>query len=219
MASRLMVIGWDSSDLDLMLPWIERGYMPNLKKLMDTGSWGKIRSVYPPVTASAWSTIVTGKNAGKHGIYEFMQFKPRSYEAFPVNASNRIGKDVWEILSEHGKKVVVIGVPLTYPVRPVNGCMISGFMTPNEKVDYSYPKSLKDEMKSRVNGYLVNPSHVHGQDPAYDADYVKSLYEVLDKHIEGTVYLAKNKDWDFFMAVFNETDWCALFATDQIKGG
>ncbi|MGH9953004.1 MAG: alkaline phosphatase family protein, partial [Nitrososphaeraceae archaeon] len=207
MAERTMVIGWDSSDFDLLAPWIEKGYMPNLKKLMDNSRWGKLSSVYPPQTANAWSTIVTGKNSGKHGIFDFMQFKPNSYDFFPVNATNRAAKDVWEILSENGRSVVVVGVPLTYPIRHVNGYMISGFMTPNESVDYSYPLSLKDEIQQKIPGYTVNPSQVY-EGNTDDEDYVKLLFDVLNKHIEGVEYLARNKEWDFFMAVFNETDWC-----------
>jgi predicted AlkP superfamily phosphohydrolase/phosphomutase len=207
MKSKMMVIGWDSSDFNLILSWIKQGHMPNINRLMENGKWAKLRSVYPPVTASAWSTIITGKNAGKHGIAEFMQFRPKSYDVFPLNASHRAGRDVWEILSELGKRVVVVGVPLTYPVRKVNGYMISGFMTPNDNVEYSYPKDLKVELRSKIPRYSVSPSHVHDRNMS-DDDYVKWLFEVLNDHIEGALYLAKNKQWDFFMAVFNETDWC-----------
>jgi predicted AlkP superfamily phosphohydrolase/phosphomutase len=202
-----MVIGWDSSDFDLILPWIQDGDMSNLKQVMEKGRWHKLKSIYPPVTASAWSTIITGKNPGKHGISEFMEFKEKSYDAYPINASNRHAKDLWEILSDHGKKVVVIGVPVTFPVRYVNGCMVSGFLTPNDTVCYSYPEEIKEELKSNIPGYSVNPSDIYDNAISDDDIYIRSLFDTLDKHIAAAIYLAKTKEWDFFMSVFNETDW------------
>jgi predicted AlkP superfamily phosphohydrolase/phosphomutase len=205
---RVIVLGWDSADFDLIAPWVSDGYMPNLKEVMDTSKHGRLRSVYPPVTPIAWSTIVTGKNAGKHGISEFASFKANSYQWRFNNASDRKGRDVWELLSDYGKKVAVVGVPITYPVRKINGCMVSGYLTPSESVEYSYPHELKHEIKSKIPGYSVNPYHLFGELSIADkGTYVKYLFETLEKHIEGMLYLAKNKEWDFFMAVFNETDW------------
>ena len=201
-------MGWDSADFDLITPWVNDGYMPNLKKVMDSSKHGRLRSVYPPVTPIAWSTIVTGKNAGKHGINGFMSFKPNSYQWRFNNASDRKGKDVWELLSDYGKKVAVVGVPVTFPVRKVNGYMMSGYLTPSESVEYSFPSELKEEIKSKIPGYSVNPYRLFGElSTAEKGSYIKYLFETLEKHIRGMLYLAENKEWDFFMAVFNETDW------------
>lgn len=203
-----MVVGWDSSDFDLILPWIDQGYLPTVKTLIGQGNARKLLSVYPPVTATAWSTIVTGKNAGKHGIFEFASLRPNSYEAFPLNASNRRSQDLWEILSDAGKKVAVIGVPITFPVRKVNGVLVSGFLTPNEDVEYTYPVELKKELAMNVPGYETNPSYMFDYARSkHDDEYIDALFKVLDRHIEGTKYIASNKEWDFFMGVFNESDW------------
>jgi predicted AlkP superfamily phosphohydrolase/phosphomutase len=208
MQSKIMVLGWDSCDFDLLLPWVDQGHLPTVRTLIEEGRTGRLLSVYPPVTASAWSTIITGKNAGKHGIYEFASLKNNSYDAIPLNASNRKGKDLWEILSENGKKVAIIGVPMTFPVRKVNGVLVSGFLTPNDNVDYTYPVELKKELIDKVPGYETNPSYLFDYAGSKnDYEYIDALFEVLDRHIEGTKYIAKNKEWDFFMGVFNETDW------------
>ena len=208
MPAKVMVIGWDSCDFGLIRPWADKGNLATIKRLIDHGRSGKLLSVHPPVTATAWSTIVTGKNAGKHGVYEFASLKKNSYDAFPLNASHRTGMDLWEILSEKGKKVAVIGVPMTFPVRKVNGCLVSGFLTPNDDVDFTYPAELKKELNDNVPGYATNPSHLFDYGGKQSDDkYIDALFPVLDKHIEGTKYLAKNKEWDFFMGVFNETDW------------
>lgn len=209
---KVMVIGWDSSDFRLLTPWIKDGYLPNLKQLLNVSKHGILRSTYPPVTPIAWSTIVTGKNAAKHGVSGFMAFKSGSYDTYPINASERRGKDVWELLSDHGIKVAVIGVPLTYPTRKVNGCMISGFLTPDRSRDYFYPTELREEITSNIPGYTISPADFmrNFNDFASTKDderSVKSVFEILDKHIDATIYLAEKKEWDFFMGVFNETDW------------
>jgi predicted AlkP superfamily phosphohydrolase/phosphomutase len=209
---KVMVIGWDSSDFRLLTPWLEGGYLPNLKNLLKGSKHGILKSNYPPVTPIAWSTIVTGKNAAKHGVSGFMSFRERSYETYPINASERHGKDVWELLSDYGKKVAVIGVPLTYPVRKVNGFMISGFLTPDRSRDYFYPKELGEEILSKIPGYAASPGDFvrNFNDFASTKDderSVRSVFEILEKHIDATIYLAENKEWDFFMGVFNETDW------------
>jgi predicted AlkP superfamily phosphohydrolase/phosphomutase len=220
MPNKVMVIGWDGADFGLIRPWIEAGYMPNLKRLMGVSRYGTLQSVYPPATPVAWSTIVTGKNPGKHGLNGFFKFRPNSYSSYPVNAANRRGKDVWEILSDFGKKVAVIGVPLTYPVRKVNGCMISGFLTPECAEDYCFPVGIKDEIKSRIPGYTPGPNPLVANDNfvSDETQYVKSLFYTLERHIEAITYIAKNKEWDFFMGVFNETDWVQhrfWFAIDE----
>src|SRR5918995_796127 len=209
MSTRVMVIGWDSSDFALIKPWMEEGYLPNLKNLMRVSKHGNLKSVFPPVTPMAWSNIVTGKNAGKHGLNGFMNFRPNSYEVEPVSATNRQGKDVWELLSDFGKKVAVVGVPLTFPVREVNGCIISGFLTPSGSKHYCFPKNLRDEITSKVPGYTPSrPTYLAGEyNTTSDEVFIKSLFNLLEKHIEGMIYIAENKEWDFFMGVFNETDW------------
>lgn len=204
-----MVIGWDSSDFALIRPWMNEGYLPNLNNLIKVSKHGNLKSVYPPVTPMAWSNIVTGKNAGKHGLNGFMTFRSNSYDVEPVSASNRVGKDVWELLSDFGKKVAVVGVPLTFPVREVNGCIISGFLTPSGAKNYCFPKNLKDEITAKVPGYTPSrPTNLAGEyNTVSDKEYVDSLFTILERHIEGMLYIAEKKDWDFFMGVFNETDW------------
>ena len=71
--SKVLVIGLDGATFDLMLPWIEAGELPTLGRMLSEGSSGPLRSTYPPVTAAAWSTFMTRKNPGKHGIYGFFR--------------------------------------------------------------------------------------------------------------------------------------------------
>ena len=106
---KIFCIGLDGATFDLIQPFIAQGKLPTFKKLMDSGAWSELRSTVPPVTASAWSSFMTGKNPAAHGLFDFMQRRENSYDLAPVSARDRDGKAVWDLLGDAGKRVIVIG--------------------------------------------------------------------------------------------------------------
>ena len=152
---RVLVIGIDGATFDLLTPWMEEGFLPNLAALMGSGSHGPLRSTIPPITASAWTSFQTGKNPGKHGLFDFTQYRPGSYETSYVNASSVLAEPLWQVLSRQGKRVVVINVPVTYPPRPVNGYLISGMLTPSMDVEFTYPPDLYQQMVREIGDYQI----------------------------------------------------------------
>ena len=87
MPPRVLVIGLDGATFDVLLPLARAGRLPALAALIARGTSAPLRSVFPPVTAPAWASFMTGKNPGKHGIYEFLYRQPNGYGDMPVNAS------------------------------------------------------------------------------------------------------------------------------------
>ena len=158
--SKLFVIGLDGATFDLIRPWVAQGKLPTFKKLMDSGAWSELRSTVPPVTASAWSSFVTGKNPGAHGLFDFMQRRDKSYDLAPVSALDRDGKAVWDLIGDAGKKVIVMNVPVTWPPSAVNGQLITGMLTPRNAENYTYPKELAEELKSAIGEYIVYSDEV-----------------------------------------------------------
>jgi len=156
MKNKVLVFGLDGCTFDLFDPWMKKGLLPNLKKIKELGVAGTLKSSFPPVTGPAWTSFMTAKNPGKHGIYEFLVRKTNSYEEMPVNAEYRNGQTLWEILSRQGCKVGVLNVPLTYPPQKVNGVLISGFMTPGGKRDFVYPPELLDEIEEKFGKYYLH---------------------------------------------------------------
>jgi len=102
--NRVFVLGLDSATWDLIIPWIEDGLMPNFSRLTRKGVWGLLESTLHPLSPPAWTSFITGKNPGKHGIYDFVVHKPDSYELLYTNGGMRRGDPFWKLLSEHGKK-------------------------------------------------------------------------------------------------------------------
>ena len=123
---KVVIIGLDGATFSLILPWVKEGKLPVLAKLIQDGAWGNLKSTIPTHTAPAWTSFMTGKNPGKHGIYHFLYHTGDNYDIRFANDLRRRGKSLWKILSELDKKVCVFNVPMTYPPEEVSGLMISG---------------------------------------------------------------------------------------------
>ena len=201
---KVFCIGLDGATFDLIRPWAESGKLPTFKKIMDSGAWSELRSTVPPVTASAWSSFMTGKNPGAHGLFDFMQRRIGSYDLAPVSVLDRDGKTVWDLISEAGKKVIVMNVPVTWPPQPVNGLLVTGMLTPRGAENYTYPRELAEELRSAIGDYIVYSDEVYSK--GRGEIFVQALKYSADQRVKAAEYLMKKYPWDFFMLVFPETD-------------
>lgn len=146
---RVVVIGLDGATWDLLEPMMAQGWMPHLARLVHAGTRAPLRSTLPPLTAPAWSSFMTGLNPGRHGVFAFQRSLNRSLERTFVNAAAIRAPLLWEHLSQAGQQVGVLNVPITYPVRPVRGWLVSGMMTPSEEVEFTWPAELADQLRAR----------------------------------------------------------------------
>jgi len=203
-SKKVLMIGLDGAPWELMKLWIEKDALPNITKLAKKGVIAPLTSVLPLSSAPSWSSIVTGKNPGKHGIFEFMYRRKDSYDLSPVNSTFRDGKALWDILGEYDKKVCVMNVPFTYPPKKLNGFMITGMMTPPEVEDFTYPLSLKDEIDKAVNGYEIDIRKIYID--GREKNFLKDLSEVTEKRALTASYMMNKYEWDYFTVVFTGTD-------------
>lgn len=203
---KVLVIGLDGATFDLIKPWVAEGKLPNLGALMKQGSWGHLISTLQSNSAQAWSTFITGMNAGKHGIFDFIRPIPGSYKVQFTNASLRDGKSLWKAISEYGLQVGVMNVPMTYPPEPVNGFLISGMDAPGVNSNFVYPPDMLNELESNIGGYILEAG-VTGLIRKGRPDLALSkMYETIDLRLKAAEYLIKNKEWNLFMVVFTEPD-------------
>ncbi|MBI1741646.1 alkaline phosphatase family protein [Candidatus Acetothermia bacterium] len=200
---KILVIALDGATMDLIGPWAQEGKLPNLARLMTEGAYGRMKSTIPPITGAAWSTFQTGVNPGKHGVFDWLARKRDSYQLAPISSRSIDRPLLWEYLSAHGKRVGVIGVPVSYPARPVNGFMLTDLLTPAEE-NYAYPPTLKAEIEANVGRYPVMPDHWRGRHAA--ERWVAGLKESLAQRVKTALYLMEHQPWDFLMVHFMETD-------------
>ncbi len=204
--SKVLVIGLDGATFDLIKPWVKDGKLPTLKRVLEKGAHGVLLSTHQSNSPQAWTSFMTGKNAGKHGIFDFVEPVPNSYDVKFINASYRNGKTLWRIINDAGKKVVVINVPITFPAEEVNGCLISGWDAPGLSQDSVYPPELLREINKEVGNYILEPG-VEGFVHKGRLDLaLNKMYESIENRFKTTKYLLKNKEWDFFMVVFSSID-------------
>ncbi len=202
MGSKVVVFGLDGATFSILQPLMEAGHLPTLKALCDTGSQGELASVVPPVTAPAWSSFMTGKNPGKHGIYDFLVHDRRHGYDIPVNATLRRGKTLWQLLGEIGKKVLVLNVPTTYPPQSVNGILVSDFLTPDGKRDFAYPPSLVAEVEGQFGPYPLYfriPAFAPNLSPANTELFLQEVRTMLEYKFKVAHYLLERYPSDFIM--------------------
>ncbi len=143
-ARRVLLIGLDGATWDVLNPLMTSGRMPRLRAFVDGGAAGVLRSTVPPITPAAWTTALTGKHPGTHGIIDFERYDVRS-NALTFNTTRCLDsvRTLWHILGYKGFAVGSINVPMTYPPAAVNGFMVSGFETPGIDCEFTYPPDLK----------------------------------------------------------------------------
>jgi len=198
--SRVLVIGLDGGTWKLLKPWIESGELPALKSLIEHGFYGYLKSTIPMFTPTAWSSFMTGMNPGKHGITGFIVYDKRLGRPVVASSLNRRGEEIWITLSKHGKRVIVINVPMTYPPKPVNGILISGF--PSSSKGFVYPPELEPWLKRM--GYQVQATIEYEE--GREEQFVRSIRDLTRKRGEIALKLLREHPWDFFMVVFTGTD-------------
>jgi len=151
MGNKVVVLALDGGTYDTLRPRVERGEMPNLKRLLEIGIHGPLRSTLPPVSAPAWASFQTGKNPGKHGIFDFAR-NSSDYGFTFINSTHLGRKPIWFMMVKRGKRVGLINVFFTYPPPDhlgdgsfvISGNRRSQFL--NEKAAFTYPEKLRDEI-------------------------------------------------------------------------
>ena len=184
--------------------------MPNLLSLKHQGVSGDLESVVPPVTASAWTSFMTGKNPGKHGIFDFTSFDTRVYR-WGINTAQQIqSKTLWQILSEKGKRAIVVNLPYTYPPYPINGVMVSGWDAPSGQTDFTYPHSFRDRILEMFPNYSANlwvSEFMPQQSEQHFREFTTRLVCGFEQGTALASYLVDTENWDVFLVHFQQTDW------------
>ena len=172
--SNVVAVGIDGACWSLINDWVESGALPNLKRLRERSKWGILESCIPPVTCPAWKCYSTGKNPGKLGIYWWENLDIENRESTIPNSTHFNSPEFWDILNRNGYSTGVVGMPLTYPPKDIDGFMISGGPGALDK-GFASPSDLEHELKSKF-GY--SPTMADGGDIEQDTE------EIVEKKIE-----------------------------------
>jgi predicted AlkP superfamily phosphohydrolase/phosphomutase len=199
--TKLLVIGLDGATLDLIRPWAQAGHLPTLARLMAAGVWGELESTLPPVTSPAWPSFVTGKNPGRHGVFDFI--RPRAGSFDMVNASQIDGRMIWEYLSDAGRRVGVLNVPITYPPRKVNGYLVPGLLSPDQGKT-TYPTDFLKPYEVELGAYRLTPNVSYK--PGNESEFIADIFQLIETQVRYALRLIQDHPADFTMVHFLATD-------------
>jgi predicted AlkP superfamily phosphohydrolase/phosphomutase len=207
-AQRVLLIGLDGATFDVLDPMMQQGRMPNFQKFLERSVSGVLRSTKPPITPAAWTTFMTGKGPGRHGILDFEKYDAFAHQ-LSFNSTYEIReKTIWELLSERNFRVGAINVPMMYPPKPVNGFVISGFETPSIDAEFTYPRELKPEIFKLIPNYNYRTNwrrRAFGGDEilAENLDYISNSFE---QGWQLTQFCGDRYGWDVMMVLYKLVD-------------
>lgn len=202
--SKLLLVGLDGATFNIIRPLVDRGQLPTLAYLLRHGASGTLHSTVPPITPTAWTTVFTGKDPGKHGIFDFSELAA-DYTRRPVRATGHREKPLWQLLGDAGLRSIISDVPFTYPPAPLNGVMLTGYGTPRSPdTVFTYPDDLArrvpPELRDQVRVAL--PRHAFDRSAAFVAEW----QAIMDGRRRWLEHWLSAEPWDFFFHVFSITD-------------
>ncbi len=196
-----VVVGIDGLPHSLLLKLAERGVMPYMGSLAESGALTRMKVTLPEISAVSWPSFMTGAGPGAHGIYGFTDLKPGSYDMYFNSFADLKTPTFWDKLGEAEKRCIVINQPGTYPARKINGVLVAGFVA-IELVKAVYPPSWIGKIKRMdyqidIDTQLCRKNH-------------KQLFVELERSLDGRKRavdtLWEKEDWDYLQAVVTGTD-------------
>lgn len=214
---RVIVIGMNGAEADILRPLLVRGEMPNLKKIIDNGVSARLKTVDAPNCPKVYSTFATSVPPSEHGITGFL------VGGITANTNMLKKEPLWSILSKNGVTVGMANVPATFPVMPVNGYMISGMLTRGKDCedgvlcapklsevqggDAVYPKTMVAELESNVGDFLIDCSRMpssaqlNGNEEKVVKEWLAGVDKIRAQQTKLFDYLLTRHPTDFTMMV------------------
>jgi predicted AlkP superfamily phosphohydrolase/phosphomutase len=195
---KVVIIALDGVPYSLLKTYSEQGIMPNFKAMITEGSFHKMETSLPEVSSVAWTSFMTGKNPGEHGIFGFMELKDGTYDMYFPNFVDVKAPTLWD---SSRVRSVVLNIPQTYPARLLNGIMTSGFVALDLK-KATYPERAYNYLNSIGYRIDVNANLARDNVPAFFED----LSITFEKRKEAIRHFFQNEDWQIFIGTITETD-------------
>jgi predicted AlkP superfamily phosphohydrolase/phosphomutase len=204
--SRTLVVGFDGATLDLCERWMAEGRMPVLAGLAGDGAFAPLRSVFPFNSAVAWTSLSTGVDPGRHGVFDFVLPREGAYALRVATREDRRVPALWNHASEAGARVGVVNIPMTYPAEPLNGVMVSGMDAPSLDERAVHPAGLLERIHREHPGYrIMSKAYLRAEQGDFESAE-RELIGVLEARSRFVADLARPRDLDLLMVNLEATD-------------
>jgi len=209
---KTIILGLDGGTWRILEPLIKEGKAPFFSRLIKNGTYGILKSTIPPVTAPAWTSFLTGKNPGKHGLFDFQKIDFQERKRRLTFSNDCKSATILDYLTDAGKRCLFVNVPLTYPPQPINGIIIAGFPVPPD-TNFVYPPDLQDSI--RELDYITDWMELYKTKKNLPK---ASLIKMVDfAQINVFSSLMQQEEWDVAMIVVSGTDHIGHLAWQQGK--
>jgi predicted AlkP superfamily phosphohydrolase/phosphomutase len=203
---RVLVIGLDMGDVELIEKWSAEGFLPTFRSLMGEGAWGTLDTTADALHTSSWPTIFTGTLPGKHGVYYPYQPQPGRQQPTHIGAGQYGAPPVWQILDRAGKRSIVFDAPETFPVPGFTGVQVFEWGTwAWYWKRMTTPLSIGTELTLRFGPY---PLTVEAKRLGFGVPDLVALRRqlVAGAQQKGNItrWLMHSRPWDLFLVVFGE---------------
>ena len=216
---KVLIIGIDAMDPALVFRLVGEGKLPTIAGLIKNGTSGTLSTTIPPYSMVAWTSFMTGRNPGGHGIFSNFRFKNNSYEQVINNANHITVPYFLDFLGKYDKRSLIFSVLSTYPVKPLNGLCIGGYSTPSDDVDFTYPKELREEIQSKFDYRLhytnVKEFHSKGQ----HKEMLDMFYDRMERKVKTFCHYLRKEPWDFCVSCITKGDTIShYYWKDMLEG-
>ncbi len=205
-ARNVVIIGLDGASFDYILPLIDAGKLPNLAALIKGGTRAGMTSTYPPYSAPAWISFMTGENPGRHGIFEFWTTDLTSYNPLAgerlVTSHSYQGRTIFDIVGKYGP-VAALRVPVTFPPWEIPGVMVSGYPSRYGSEGTVWPPHLSEIVTRPESGKRRLLTRYRGSQEEMHLDMNR---EQLDLLTQLAIDVLDSGDHKLFMVVYNQLD-------------
>jgi predicted dehydrogenase/predicted AlkP superfamily phosphohydrolase/phosphomutase len=204
---KTLVIGWDAADAELIEQWCAEGLLPNMARMKSRGTWARMETTASTVHVSAWPSIFTGTTPDKHGLYHAYVTGPGQQGPVRPRPDRSPFPFLWKLLSDEGKRCVVMDAFLTCPLQGFNGSQIVDWGSWSHFWETTItPDTLKRELEKRFGRYPAEDHSKVGMVPPSDfQEFHQRLLAGVTKKTEAMKWLMKREDWDLFLVVFAES--------------
>ena len=203
---RTLIVGFDGATLDLCERWMAEGRMPTLQGICADGSFGSMRSTMPYNSAVAWTSLATGANPGRHGVFDFVLPRSGGYGYRVATRDDRRVPALWTYASGAGARVAVVNIPMTFPAEPVDGVMVSGMDAPGLDERAVHPAGALARLRAASPEYRIMSKAAHAAEAADFAAAERELVDVLTARARYVTDLARARDLDLVMVNLEATD-------------
>jgi predicted dehydrogenase/predicted AlkP superfamily phosphohydrolase/phosphomutase len=204
---RLLFIGLDAADTDLIDRWCQDGFLPNISRMRSQGTWARMQTTAEVLHVSAWPSIFTGAAPDEHGLYHAYVMQPGQQSPVRPRPDQSPVPFMWKLLSDHGKRCIIMDAFMTCPLQNFNGTQIVEWGTWSWFSEPSIgPDSVKREMEKKFGPYPAEDHSKVGMTPPPDPQgFHRRILKAVEKKTQVLRWLMDKEDWDFFLVVFGES--------------